>query len=305
VSFAKKGIYVSVAHREMPSASYYPVQIETRDVRYQITDDERIAKKFRGYLENVVLNKILLLNNLWPFVLATPLRTDMIIGIDAKNRTAGFVLILKDGRTLSFTTSDSGQKERLSRGHVSTLIYNLVKKEIEGSKLIVQDITIHRDGRLHSGEIRGIKDALEKLSNEKLIEADYNCNFIEIKKTSSVPMRFFDIISEIGTMRTFTVNPKIGTYMIFQNNAFLCTTGRPYRFHGTTQPLQIAKIEGNLDFRLILNDIFALSNLTWTKIDYCSKLPISLKMLDIRLREFAGEYSEDELKFNEEELNNE
>lgn len=301
----KRGIYVSIAHTETPAASYYPVQAEIGKTKYQVTDDERTAKKFRGYLENVVLNKILLLNNIWPFVLSTQLKTDLVIGVDVKNSTAGFVLILKDGRTLSFTTSDSGQKERLSRGHVSTLIYNLVKKELEGSKLKVRDITIHRDGMLYSGEIRGIKDAMERLSKEGLIEADYNCNFVEIKKTSSIPVRFFDTISEKGTMRTITVNPKIGTYMIFQDNAFLCTTGRPFWFNGTTQPLQIVKIEGKLDFRLILQDVFALSNLTWTKIDYCSKLPISIKLLDIRLREFAGEYSEDGMKFNEEEEHDE
>jgi hypothetical protein len=297
----KKGIFVSVAHRETPASCYYPTQTESGKMKYQITDDEKAARKFRGYLENIVLNKILLLNNLWPFVLSTPLKTDLVIGIDVKNRTAGFVLILKDGKTLSFTTSDSDQKEMLRKGHVSTLVYNLLKRELEGSKLKIRDITIHRDGKLFAGEIKGIKDALERLSKEKLIEADYNCNFVEIRKTSSIPVRFFDIISEKGTMRTFTVNPKIGTYVMFQDNAFLCTTGRPFRFLGTTQPLQVVKIEGKLDFRSILEDVFALSNLTWTKIDYCSRLPISIKLLDIRLREFAGEYSEFEMKFNEEE----
>ena len=53
-----------------------------------------------------------------------------------------------------------------------------------------------------------------------------------------------------------------------------------------------------MDYQSILEDIFWLSNLTWTKIDYCSKLPISLKMTDIRLREIAGEFSKDAFNFD-------
>ena len=92
--------------------------------------------------------------------------------------------------------------------------------------------------------------------------------------------------------------------IIFNNTAFLCTTGRPYRFKGTAKPLQISKIKGNLQFREILEDVFALSNLTWTRPDYCLRVPISLKMTDIRLREVAGEYDKDELVFAEEEWEN-
>lgn len=56
-----------------------------------------------------------------------------------------------------------------------------------------------------------------------------------------------------------------------------------------------------MDFKSLLEEVFWLSCLTWTRIDYCLKLPISIKITDIRLREVAGEYDEDALKFGEEE----
>jgi hypothetical protein len=135
-----------------------------------------------------------------------------------------------------------------------------------------------------------------------LVEKDYNCNFVEIKKSSRIPVRFFNTIIPQGSMQERIENPRLGTYKIFGDNAFLCTTGRPYRYNGTTQPLQIVQVEGTMEFRLILDDLFALSNLTWTKPDYCSRLPISIKLTDIRLREVAGEYDENSLRFREEEI---
>jgi hypothetical protein len=295
--FRKRGIHVSISHTEIPSMSYIPIQLENGKTVYKRSEEERLAKRFRGYLENVVLNKILLLNRCWPFVLSTPLNSDLIIGLDVKNNAVGLMLIFKDGRTYSFTTNDSDEKEKLSREHASSLIYKYLRKELENEP-ICKDITIHRDGILYPDEIRGIKEALERLKTDGLLDKDYNCNFIEIKKTSRVPLRFFDTITPQGYMQERTENPKIGVYKIFGNTAFLCTTGRPFRYRGTTKPLQITKVEGNLPFKLIIEDIFALANLTWTKPDYCSRLPISIKMVDIRLREIAGGYSEDRLKFS-------
>jgi hypothetical protein len=300
VEFRKKGIHISIAHTDTPSVFYTPFHSESGQTEYKATEDEVLAKRFRGYIENVVLNKILLLNRRFPFVLSTPLNSDLIIGVDVKNNTAGLMLIFKDGKTFSFVTSDSNEKEQLTKEHASSLIYRYLKKELENESVHIKDVTFHRDGKLHPSELQGVKEALEKLRMEGILDTNYNCNFVEIKKTSRVPLRFFDTVKPQGFMQERTENPKIGTYMILQNTAFLCTTGRPFRYRGTTKPLQITKVEGSMDFKKILEDIFALANLTWTRPDYCSRLPISIKMTDIRLREVAGRYSEDALKYIEE-----
>lgn len=92
---------------------------------------------------------------------------------------------------------------------------------------------------------------------------------------------------------------RIGTYKIISNReAFICNTGPPFKYRGTTKPLHILK-EGPMPIETVLEDVFYLACLTWTKIDDCSRLPISIKMNDIRLREIAGEYSADALKFDE------
>ncbi len=296
----KMDIYVSVSHTEVPSMSYVAVQ-NNGQTTWEITKDEWTLRKFRGYLENLVLNKILLLNGCWPFALSTPLNSDLIIGLDVKKNTAGFMFILKEGRTFVFKPTISDQKEQLSKAQVSSMILDYLRSELDGGQHHIRDVTIHRDGKLYPAEAKGIREALDKLAREGLIEKDYNCNFVEIKKTSRVPVRFFDTSTPQGTMREWIENPKIGKYRIFDNAAFVCTTGRPFRYNGTTKPLQIVKVEGHLDFKRILEDIFSLANLTWTKPDYCSRLPISVKMTDIRLREIAGEYDEDKLRFSEEE----
>jgi hypothetical protein len=54
----------------------------------------------------------------------------------------------------------------------------------------------------------------------------------------------------------------------------------------------------------ISEDLFRLSNLTWTRVEDCSRVPISIKMTDIRLREVAGDYNRDAIQFDiqEEEM---
>ena len=87
---------------------------------------------------------------------------------------------------------------------------------------------------------------------------------------------------------------------VSDTEAFLCNTGYPHRFPGTVNPLHIRKVKGTIKLEEILEDVVWLSNLTWTKVDSCSRLPISIKMADIRLREIAGPYDKDALKFGDE-----
>jgi argonaute-like protein implicated in RNA metabolism and viral defense len=298
----QKGIYVSVSHTEIPSASYHAVHLSSGKTEWQVVEDDRISRRLRGYLENLILNKILLLNHCWPFVLSSPLSSDLVIGVDVKNNTAGFTVVLKDGRTLGFMASDSDQREQLGRAHVSAVLYGFLRKVLDGVQLKVQSVTVHRDGKLFDGEKRGIRDALDKLTLEGSIAKDYDCTFVEIKKSSRIPVRIFDTVIPQGSMQERIENPRLGTYKTFGDNAFLCTTGRPFKYNGTTKPIQVVKVDGNLAFHLVLDDLFALSSLTWTKPDYCSRLPITIKMTDIRLREVAGDYDEDSLRFLEEEV---
>jgi hypothetical protein len=85
------------------------------------------------------------------------------------------------------------------------------------------------------------------------------------------------------------------------DNAYLATTGLPYIFPGTAKPIQLTKTEGNLPLRVLSEDLFWLSNLTWTRVEDCSRVPISIKMTDIRLREVAGDYNRDAVQYDNQE----
>lgn len=53
----------------------------------------------------------------------------------------------------------------------------------------------------------------------------------------------------------------------------------------------------------ILEDIYWLTVLAWTKPDDCTRYPITIKLNDRRLFEDAGEFDEHEVNLYEEEVN--
>ncbi len=297
----KRGIFVSIIHTSVPSESYEYVNTNG-DGEWKLTSDIKQRKKYKGYIKNVVLNKILILNSFWPFVLETPLNADLIIGIDVKNNTAGFTIINKNGSEISFYHSESEQKEQLSKNHIQTKIVEIITEEQNLSYKNIEEIVIHRQGKLFPQEKIGAIEALKELANKRLISEDYRYTFVEIRETSRIPLRLFKVIQMPNAQKELVFNPTIGTYVydVFENEAFICNTGPPYNHRGTTIPLHVIK-DGSLSMIAVLEDIFYLSNLTWTKIDSCSRQPLSIKMTDIRLREFAGEYDYDALRFGEED----
>lgn len=297
----QRGIYVSIIHTTVPTESYEYVLFEDGKGEWRLVSDPRQKSKYKGYLRNVVLNKILILNSYWPFVLKTPLNADLIIGIDVKNNTAGFTVIHKNGADITFYSSQSNQREQLDRSQILTEIRRIITKEQKLSFRNIRNVVIHRQGKLFPPEKEGVIQALDKLAKTELISADHHCTFVEIRATSKVPFRLFEVTPSPGIQKEWVDNPTIGTYAcLSENEAFICNTGPPFGHKGTTKPLHIIK-DGPMSIESVLEDEFYLSNLTWTKIDDCSRQPLSIKMTDIRLREFAGDYDRDALRFGKEE----
>ena len=290
-----RDIHVSIIHTDQALRSY--VRTSSGDQSgWKLTDDRKQAGRFRSYLQNVVINKILLLNGFWPFVLADPLHADATIGIDVKNHSAGFTFVLKDGRTIWSAVSDSKYRERLGGAQCARVIYENLKQYLpRGAPL--RSIVIHRDGHMFTDEAEGIIDGLRQLARDGLSVANFEIDFLEIHKTSRVPMRFFELTSVPESQTMIAENPSVGTYCEIGDGSFLTTTGYPYSRRGTAKPILVRKAgEGKLADTL-LEDIFRLSNLTWTRIDDCSRVPLTIRMTDIRLREVAGDYNRDALRF--------
>jgi len=298
----KRDVYVSVIHTEVPEESYEYATLKGGNGGWRLVSDWKHMGKFKGYIRNVVLNKILITNNIWPFVLGTPLNADLVIGIDVKNNTVGFTLIYKYGTEIRFVPSQSDQKEQLGGKHMSEKVYEILKEEQKLLSKDIRKIVIHRQGTLFPPEKKGITQALNRLKGENRLARDCECTFVEIKTTSSISFRLFKVTMPPGKQKEMVYNPTVGMYFPFsESDAFLCTTGYPFTFKGTAKPLHVTKVEGAMTLEEILADIFYLSNLTWTKVDDCSRLPLSIKMNDIRLREIAGEYDSETFRFGEEE----
>jgi len=298
----EREIYVSIIHSTVATESYEFILTEEGNGEWRLVNDRKQLGKYKGYLKNVVLNKILILNSSWPFVLKTPLNADLTIGIDVKNNMAGFTVIHKNGADITFYFSESDQKEQLRANHVCTKIIEIISNEQKLLPRNIRDIVIHRQGKLFPQEKNGIVQALSIVAEKGLIDKDHQCTFLEIRTTSRVPFRLFYVTTLPGTQKEMVYNPAIGTYVLLsEHDSFVCNTGLPYEHQGTTKPLHVVKVEGPHALKNLLEDVFYLSNLTWTKIDDCSRQPLSIKMTDIRLREFAGEYDVDALRFGEEE----
>jgi len=121
-------LYASTIHSVTGRECYELRYSEHGQPFYTIRDSKR--GKLQGYLRAVALNKVLLTNERWPFVLDTPLHADIIIGIDVKHHTAGYVVVNKDGsRIWTLPPISSKQKERLSKDQIKSRVIEILTKE--------------------------------------------------------------------------------------------------------------------------------------------------------------------------------
>jgi len=262
---------------------------------YKIAHGKR--GKITGYAQLVTLNKILLLNERSPFTLGTRLKADLIIGIDVKANTAGFILVDAYAKHFRFKSKTSKEKERLRTDQTESFIYEIIRAESSVQRgADWKNIVIHRDGKLWDSEIAGIKRALTRLKKDKILSEDAALTLIEIPKSEIAAFRFFQTIMHNGFARI--VNPQHGQYLLRGNEGYLCTTGRAFKRPGTSLPLHVRKLEGPLELEDCLEDIFYLSNLTWTKPNDCIREPITIRLCDRFLKDEATAYDKESLEYS-------
>ena len=293
----------SVIHTDVPGKAYAS---EVRDGRkyYLVKSAER--SRFSGYLRNVSLNKILLTNGKWPFILDTPMYADVVIGIDVKNNTAAFTLIADGGKIVRFSTSSSRQKEQLLKDQVRKFVIEIIHKESLHFNRPPKQIVIHRDGRAWPSEITGLNEACEHLATEGCLDQDWELTVVEISKSAPAPLRLFNVEESTNGHGCYVTNPIIGTWIITTfDEGYVCNTGQPFRIPGTSNPLHIRRGAGNMPIEHCLFDVFALSCLTWPQPEGVMRLPISIKLCDRNLFDEATEYDEDAIQFTSTNLEEE
>ncbi|MBI4583220.1 MAG: hypothetical protein HY717_04275 [Planctomycetes bacterium] len=293
-----RGVFVSVIHTTVSKECYHLPPNAPAGKDYEPLDNKQ--GKLNGYLRNVAITKVLLTNERWPFVFSSSLHADLTIAIDVQLNTACFAFIGKSGPDIRTVQKTSNQKERLSKAHVRQTILEVLRQEAALGRKDIRSIVVQRDGRLYATEIAGIKDAITTLNVEGVLPGDASLNFIEIPKRSAASFRLFDM-STRPSGHGVASNPQIGSYYIpTTRDGYVCTTGREFYHPGTSKPLYVKYLEGAMPFHEILEDVYALTCLAWTRPEDCTRYPITLKLADIRLREHAGGYDEDALEYNNE-----
>lgn len=287
------GIHSAVIHSDVGSQCYELVRNGDERPRYRMRENRR--KTLVGYLRGVALNKVLLTNGRWPFVLASPMHADITIGIDVKHHTAGLVIVGGNGGDIRWLPKKSKQKERLLDDKTQSYLMEIIRAEAKDRSEPILVIVIHRDGRLWPSELKGARAAIEALKREGTIPAEAELTIIEVPKTSPAPLRLFETIIKNGR-RNWIENPQVGSYLILgATDGYICTTGRPFDRPGTVRPIHVRHIEGPLALEKCMQDFYYLSTLAWTRPEDCTRNPITIKLNDRYLGEEATEYDADVL----------
>ena len=129
-----------------------------------------------------------------------------------------------------------------------------------------------------------------------------NITCVEIGKHSNISLRLFDVKRQ-SSGSDLVRNPKVGQYFVpTSTDGYVVATGFPFAREGTVLPLHIRKVEGSMPIEHVLEDVFRLTNLTWSRPEDCTRYPITIKLNDRRLFEDAGQYEENEVELIEEEV---
>jgi hypothetical protein len=284
----------AVMHTSMSEECFEQVFDHTGKPVYRPRADKR--GKLSGYLRGVAINKILLNNHRWPFVLRSRLHADLVIGVDVKNNTAGFVVVSKNGGRVRFKPLTSKQKEKLTERQIRKYLIELIAEEARSASEPIRTIVVHRDGIVFDEEAAGARQAVRELKDRGVIAADADLTILAIAKSSPVSFRLFEII-QVGGGQERVINPEVGYYYVLsEHEGYVCCTGRSFPRSGSVIPLHVAKVDGTMSIEDCLEDVYYLSALAWTRPEDCTRYPVTIKLNDRFLAEEAGEYNQDLLE---------
>lgn len=278
-----------------PDIQFQCVTMEKIDSFYRPGGDGRIRVKselggrYKSYIRNCAL-AMMVVNRKWPWALESPLHYDVYIGIDVLNGIAGFTFVYERGRKLYFQDYPSKNKERLTAKLLRGILIEQLSKDLPNLSYRPESIVIHRDGRSFPSELRGLRIAIKELINDGLLPSWVKVGIVEVRKTMADNLRIFE-----GETIDAVDNPTIGSYRVLRNGeGVVCTTGKPFRFKGTSKPLNASIVEGDLNTEWVLEDISALSHLVFTAPDKCMRLPATLKFADDFLEPIASAVEDEE-----------
>lgn len=296
---SEHNLAVSIMHSDVLEECFY-YKKNGAESAYELKP--ALASKYTGYVFGVAMNQVLLNNERWPYVLNTPLSADLTIGIDVKKQIAGFTFVDKYSKNILTRFNKSSSKEKLTSAQVIKMLVPNISLMQKHLSYKIENIVVHRDGRLFQREKDGIFQAMESLKSNGVLPQNCSVSILEIPKHSIVPFRLFDVQAEYDIRKVRqdnrqVWNPEIGSYlMLSSQEAFLCTTGREFRHQGSSIPLYVKYNCGTMSFEKLLKDLYYLSCLAYTKPDDCSRFPITIKITDRRINTLGSDFDLESLE---------
>lgn len=271
-------------------------QLRPRDGRAEYVVQDSLSGRYVSYLRYTAMG-LLLVNRQWPWVLADGTRYDAYVGLDVLHHTAAFTFFGQGGHRCHVRIVESQQSEKLLRKQVRTIIYDYFRAELQGTGRSLRAVVLRRDGRAFRSEWLGFQDAIDQLKRDELLPSDVVFGLVEVHKTTAEGIRLVEEKHD-GTLR----NPTVGAWrMLNSREGVVCTTGFPFRFSGTVNPLLVRLVAGELKLEPILQDTFDMSQLCWPVPDRCMRLSIDLKLCDDNLRSSAAAADDDEGQFGDDQ----
>ena len=262
--------------------SFYIDQVSGGTSRFGVIP--RFEGKFQSYLRNLALG-LLIVNRQWPWVLARGTRYDAYIGLDVLKPMAAMSFFYRGGRRCVLRAAEAKGAEKLTSRQVNGMVLEGLRADLNQVEVPPRSIILRRDGRAFHSERQGFLNAINRLKREGLIPKDTLVGVVEVAKRTSIGLRLF-AQSPQGTQ---IQAPSVGTWTALNSTeGIVATTGYPFRFPGTPQPLHVRIVEGNLDIQSVLYDTFAMTQLAWAAPEASMRLPIDLKLIDDYLRSLAG-----------------
>ena len=267
----------------------------------------QFSKSYRSYFLNTLF-ECLIINRKWAFKLADRLHNDIYIGIDAHEFYAGFCFFFGDGEKIVFdvdeTTKGVGtfRNEKINFKTISDKIVDVLSRYLEIADERPHRIIILRDGVSYGEEQKALDHALARLHEKQLIDkTQVKTGVVNVAKSSAIPLRAASFQDGGQSL----VNPDCGTYLLMNSReAFVFNTGYPYTVPGSSNPLHVSWVSGQIDFEKTLEDIFQLTQIAFSAPDRPSSLPLPLKLIDVLIRDVAHENDLVTVKHKESTLGN-
>lgn len=264
---------------------------EKYPLSYAVPDG--LMRNFISYQTNTLFEH-LIINKKWPFALAENLNHDLYIGIDAHEFYAGFCFFFNNGEKIVFEVdkvskgTGTFRNEKINYKVIADKIYTVLSRHLSIAETKPRSIIILRDGVSYGEEEKALCDALQRLDSAKLLDKEIiQTGVIDVAKTSSLPVRAATFNGNYHSLE----NPDCGTYLyINKKDAFIFNTGRPYSVPGSSKPIHVSFTCGNINFEKALEDIFRLTQITFSSPDRPTSLPLPLKLIDTLIRDVANEY---------------